>query len=52
LFDGVGASATLGAAAEAVIDLAHPRPLRSVRKREPQLTVTEHITGTDDHDLV
>ena len=50
--DGVSAAAALGAAAEVVIDLTHPRPLRSVRKRGPKLMVTEHIARADDHDFV
>ena len=49
--DDVSAAAALGAAAEAVIDLAHPQPLRRVRKRGPKLMVTENIARADDHDL-
>jgi hypothetical protein len=50
--DGVSAAAALGAASEAVIDLPHPRPLLSVRKRGPNLMVTEHIARADDHNFV
>jgi len=49
--DDVSAAAALGAAAEVVIDLTHPQPLRRVRKRGPKLMVTEHIARADDHDL-
>jgi hypothetical protein len=50
--DGVSAAAALGTAAEVVIDLTHPRPLCSVRKRGPKLMVTEDIARADDHDFV
>jgi hypothetical protein len=50
--DGVSAAAALGAASEAVIDLPHPRPLLGVRKRGPNLMVTEHIARADDHNFV
>jgi hypothetical protein len=49
--DDVSAATALGAAAEVVIDLTHPQPLRRVRKRGPNLMVTEHIARADDHDL-
>ena len=49
--DDVSAAAALGAAAEVVIDLTHPQPLRCVSKRGPKLMVTEHIARADDHDL-
>jgi hypothetical protein len=49
--DDVSAATALGAAAEVVIDLTHPQPLRRVRKRGPKLMVTEHIARADDHDL-
>ena len=49
--DGVSAAAALGTAAEVVIDLTHPQPLRSVRKRGPKLMVTEHVARADDHDF-
>ena len=48
----MSAAAALGTAAEVVIDLTHPRPLRSVRKRGPKLMVTEDIARADDHDFV
>ena len=50
--DSVSAPAALGAAAEVVIDLTHPRPLRSPRKSGPKLMVTKHIARADDHELV
>jgi hypothetical protein len=49
--DRVSAAAALGAAAEVVIDLTHPQPLRRIRKRGPKLMVTEYIARADDHDL-
>ena len=50
--DGMSAAAALGAAAEAVIDLTHPQPLRRVRKPGPKLMVSEHIARADDHGFV
>jgi len=38
--DSVSAAAAPGAAAEVVIDLTHPQPLRRVRKGGPKLMVT------------
>jgi hypothetical protein len=49
--DDVSAAAALGAAAEVVIDLTHPQPLRRIRKRGPKLMVTEYIARANDHDL-
>ena len=49
--DNVSAAAALGAAAEVVIDLTHPQPLRRVRKCGPKLMVAEHIARADDHEL-
>jgi hypothetical protein len=51
-FDSVSAAAALGAAPEVVIDLTHPRTLRSTRKSGSKLTVTKHIARADDHELV
>jgi hypothetical protein len=48
----VSAPATLGAAAEAVIDLAHPHLLRGFGNRGTNLLVTQHVARTDDHDFV
>jgi hypothetical protein len=50
--DGAGAAAALGTATEGVVDLTHPEPVRSLRKREPKLSVTKHIARTDDHGCV
>ena len=50
--DGVSAAAAPGAAAEAGINLTHPQPLPSVRKRGPKLMVSEHIARADDHGFV
>jgi len=49
--DAASAAAALDAAAEVVIDLAHPQPLRRVRKRGSKLMITEDIARADDHDL-
>ena len=50
--DGVSAAATLGAAAEAGIDLAHAGPLRLFCDHRPHLMVAERIARTDDHRLL
>jgi hypothetical protein len=50
--DGVGATAAVRAAAEAVIDLAHPQPLRGLRKNGTKLLIAEHVAGAHDHGLV
>jgi hypothetical protein len=47
----VGAPAALHAAAEAVIDLAHPQPLRGVGKLGTNLLVAHYVARTDDHDV-
>jgi hypothetical protein len=51
-FDGVGTLAALRAAAEAVVNLAHPQPLSGLRKGGTNLLITEHVARADDHDLV
>ena len=45
--DGVGASATLGPAAETGINLAHASCL--LGDRRPDLVIAENIAGADDH---
>lgn len=50
LADGAGAAATLGAAAEAAIDLPHgSHGRRRLRHRAADLTIGKHIAGTHDH---
>ena len=51
-FDGVGTLTALRAAAEAVVNLAHPQPLSGLRKGGMKLLITEHVTRADDHDRV
>jgi hypothetical protein len=51
-FDGVGTPTALRAAAEAVVNLAHPQPLSGVRKSRTKLSITKHVARADDHDLV
>jgi hypothetical protein len=51
-FDGVGTLTALRAAAEAVVNLAHPQPLSDLRKSGTKLLITEHVARADDHDLV
>ena len=46
--DGAHAAATLGAAAEAAIDLAGP-PRRGGCDRAADIVVGEDVAGTDDH---
>jgi hypothetical protein len=48
----VGAPAALHAAAEAVIDLAHPHALSGVGKLGTNLLVADHVARTDDHDFI
>ena len=51
-FDGVGAPSALMAAAEVVVDLAHPRPSSGLRNSGPKLLVAEHVARADDHCLL
>src|SRR5580704_9129349 len=51
-FDGVSTLTALRAAAEAVVNLAHPQPLSGLRKSGTKLLITEHVARADDHDLV
>jgi hypothetical protein len=48
LADGVRAAATLGAAAEAAIDLAGRARRRRIHG-PPHLMIAQHVAGTDDH---
>ena len=50
--DGVGTLTALCAAAEAVVNLAHPQPLSGLRKGGTNLLIAEHVARADDHDLV
>jgi hypothetical protein len=48
-FDGSGAPAALGAAAEAGINLAYPHLLSGIGKGGTNLLLAEHVARTDDH---
>ena len=50
--DGVGTLTALCAAAEAVVNLAHPQPLSGLRKGGTNLLITEHVARADNHDFV
>ena len=52
LFDGVGTLTALRGIAEAVVNLAHPQPLTSLRKSGTNLLITEHVARADNHDIV
>ncbi len=51
-FDGVGTLTALRAAAETVIDLAHPQPFSGLRKRGTNLLITENVARADNHGIV
>jgi hypothetical protein len=48
-FDGVGTMTALRAAAEAVVNLAHPQSMSGPRKSGTNLLVTERVAGANDH---
>src|SRR4051794_16565570 len=49
LADGAGAAAALGAAAQAAIDLAGRAGTLLRLAGGPDILVTQHVAGTDDH---
>jgi hypothetical protein len=50
--DGVGTPTALRAAAEALVNLAHPLSLSGLRKSGTNLQITEYVARADDHDFV
>ena len=50
--DGVGTPTALRAAAEALVNLAHPLSLSGLGKCRTNLLITKHVARADDHDIV